>query len=96
MDSYLGGDLRSNMRGRVWSETMARPIIAEVISALRYLHGLKVVHRDVKPDVIYFLWQNIMLDEQGHAFLSDFDLATNFQHTNMQCVGTEPCNTSFN
>jgi hypothetical protein len=40
----------------------------EVAEALAHLHGLGVVHRDVKPT-------NVLLDEAGHAHISDFGIA---------------------
>ena len=40
----------------------------EVAEALGYLHGLGVVHRDVKPT-------NVLLDEAGRAHLADFGIA---------------------
>lgn len=46
----------------------AHRIIDEVCSALDYAHSQGVIHRDVKP-------ANILLDRQGHAFLTDFGLA---------------------
>jgi serine/threonine protein kinase len=40
----------------------------EVAEALGHLHGLGVVHRDVKPT-------NVLLDEAGRAHLADFGIA---------------------
>ncbi|RLC75698.1 MAG: hypothetical protein DRJ03_29860, partial [Chloroflexi bacterium] len=43
-------------------------IIHQVAEALDYAHSQNVIHRDVKPS-------NIILDEQGKAYLTDFGLA---------------------
>ena len=40
----------------------------DVAEALEYLHGLGVVHRDVKAS-------NVLLDEEGRAHLADFGIA---------------------
>ena len=46
----------------------ARRIVGEVCQALDYAHARGVIHRDVKPG-------NILVDRQGHAYLTDFGLA---------------------
>ena len=49
---YLnGGDLRTVLGYHQWTEEEAKPFILEISSALDYLHGLNIVHRDVKPEV---------------------------------------------
>lgn len=72
-DLLLGGDLRYhlNQQGR-FCEDRAKLYICEIALALEYLHNENIVHRDVKPE-------NILLDDDGHAHLTDFNLATRLQ-----------------
>mmetsp|Transcript_113450 Transcript_113450/g.315916 ORF Transcript_113450/g.315916 Transcript_113450/m.315916 type:complete len:941 (-) Transcript_113450:23-2845(-) len=49
-------------------EALARLYIAEVFLAIEHLHERHVVYRDLKPD-------NIVLDDDGHAMLTDFGLS---------------------
>ena len=44
-------------------------ITGEVASALEYAHARRVVHRAIKPE-------NILLSASGHAFVSDFGVAS--------------------
>ncbi|HEX5157938.1 MAG TPA: protein kinase [Ktedonobacterales bacterium] len=43
-------------------------IVTEIASGLEVAHGVGLVHRDVKPE-------NILLDRDGHALLTDFGIA---------------------
>lgn len=47
---------------------LIKPIIAQVLKALMYLHERSILHRDVKLG-------NILFDEKYHAVLCDFSLA---------------------
>ncbi|XP_049620543.1 serine/threonine-protein kinase 32C [Suncus etruscus] len=70
VDLMLGGDLRYHLQRNVhFSEDTVRLYVCELALALDYLRGRHIIHRDVKPD-------NILLDEQGHVHLTDFNIAT--------------------
>lgn len=71
MEFCSGGDLhtlRQRQTGKHFSETAARFYAAEVLLALEYLHMMGVVYRDLKPE-------NVLVREDGHIMLSDFDLS---------------------
>jgi serine/threonine protein kinase len=55
-------------------------ILKEVASALDYAHSQGVIHRDLKL-------QNILLDEQRHAYLSDFGIARLVDGTRLTATG---------
>ncbi|KAJ3186449.1 hypothetical protein HDU85_007268 [Gaertneriomyces sp. JEL0708] len=84
LDLMSGGDLRFHL-GRPIREDAAKHILAEIASALDFLHMHRIVHRDIKPD-------NILLDENGHAYLTDFNIAVKFRDDRplKSVAGTEP------
>jgi serine/threonine protein kinase len=51
-----------------FTEDRARIYLAEVLLALQDLHKRDIIYRDLKPD-------NVVLDEDGHALLTDFGLS---------------------
>lgn len=69
MPFMQGGDLRYfiNSQGAM-SESICQFYVAEIVLGLQELHNLHIVYRDLKPD-------NVLLDETGHARISDFGLA---------------------
>ncbi|XP_067858838.1 serine/threonine-protein kinase 32C isoform X3 [Heptranchias perlo] len=70
VDLLLGGDLRYHLQQNVqFTEDAMKLYICEMALALDYLQSQHIIHRDIKPD-------NILLDEQGHAHLTDFNIAT--------------------
>ncbi|KAJ3116922.1 hypothetical protein HK100_000929 [Physocladia obscura] len=71
-DLKLGGDLRFHLSYKgLFTEDRTRFYVAQVSSALNYLHNASIAHRDVKPD-------NILLDENGNASLTDFNVARHY------------------
>ncbi|KAI0085871.1 kinase-like domain-containing protein, partial [Irpex rosettiformis] len=42
--------------------------IAELVSAVEHLHGVGIMHRDIKPN-------NVFISNDGHVALGDFGLA---------------------
>jgi serine/threonine kinase 32 len=74
LDLMLGGDLRFHLdRNGSMKEDVVRFYVAELALGLDYLHRAQIIHRDLKPD-------NILLDEKGHAHLTDFNIAVHFSH----------------
>ncbi len=67
MDYHPGGDLFHLLEAHddIFDEKMARFYLAELALALRAVHAMGYVHRDVKPD-------NVLLDATGHVKLADF------------------------
>ena len=66
---YLrGGSVRDALREGVYDPESASKLVDQVASALDLAHRSQVIHRDVKPD-------NILLDEDGNAYLGDFGIA---------------------
>jgi len=66
---YLGGGSMAQMvrRGPTALMSLDRPF-SQVAQALDHAHRQGIIHRDLKPG-------NIMLDENGNAYLSDFGIA---------------------
>nr|XP_023919083.1 serine/threonine-protein kinase WAG1-like [Quercus suber] len=70
IDYCPNGDLHSFLRRQPHYRLPLQSVkffAAEILIALEYLHALGIVYRDLKPE-------NVLLREDGHVMLSDFDL----------------------
>jgi serine/threonine protein kinase/DNA-binding LacI/PurR family transcriptional regulator len=63
-----GGSLADLMDGQPLSMERTVDLFSQVSQGLAYAHSKGIIHRDLKP-------ANILLDEVGHAYLTDFGLA---------------------
>ncbi|MDH3943920.1 MAG: protein kinase, partial [Anaerolineae bacterium] len=63
-----GGSLRDTLIREAIGEEAVVQMVDQIGAALKLAHSHGVVHRDIKPD-------NILLDENGNYFLTDFGIA---------------------
>jgi len=79
---YLGGgSLRELMtrQPQVPLEHVTR-IMEQIVAALECAHAAGIVHRDMKPD-------NIILDDEGNAYLTDFGIAKRLGYKAITSMG---------
>lgn len=75
MDVCLGGDLHYQLTHsphKCFSEVQARFYAASIICCLEYMHGVGVLHRDVKPE-------NLLLEERGQLKVTDLGISMELQ-----------------
>lgn len=71
LEFCAGGELfyrLNNVPNGRMTEKQAKFYFAEILEAISYLHDHNILYRDLKPE-------NIVLDENGHAKLTDFGLS---------------------
>jgi len=69
LEYCAGGELFFHLsRAGRFSEGRCKFYASEILLAITYLHSLNVIYRDLKPE-------NVLLDEEGHAKLTDFGLS---------------------
>ena len=86
-DGYLvfeyveGRSLKELVRENPLDVAEAGRILGQVAEGLAAAHQAGIVHRDVKP-------QNILIDRQGHAKITDFGIATGADWTRVTKAGS--------
>jgi eukaryotic-like serine/threonine-protein kinase len=81
MPYLAGGSLADVLvKERTVSAGPATAVCAQIATALDYAHRRGIVHRDVKPD-------NVLFDEDGHAVITDFCIATARFHGRLTGTG---------
>jgi serine/threonine-protein kinase len=81
MRCMTGGTLADQMESGPLPLSDAAGIVARIADALDYAHSRGIIHRDLKPG-------NILFDNRGKAYLSDFGIAkTSETTTNLTGTG---------
>jgi WD40 repeat protein/DNA-binding SARP family transcriptional activator/energy-coupling factor transporter ATP-binding protein EcfA2 len=83
MPFLRGGNLSHALQRGGLSLAAVLRLLDHVGGAVAYAHRHGVVHRDIKPG-------NILLDEEGNAYLSDFGIATSHANPADRLLTTSP------
>ena len=68
MEYLPGGDVYTLLSKNNLPKKTIQLIVAETILAVNYLHSIRIIHHDIKPE-------NILISLKGHFKLSDFGLS---------------------
>ena len=68
MEYLPGGDVYTLLSKNNLPKKTIQLIVAETILAVNYLHNIRIIHHDIKPE-------NILITPKGHFKLSDFGLS---------------------
>jgi serine/threonine protein kinase len=62
------GDLTTFINKFEFSENDLKSVIFDIISAVKQIHSLQILHLDLKPD-------NLLMKGDGHVVLADFGVS---------------------
>ncbi|MBK6407716.1 MAG: serine/threonine protein kinase [Holophagales bacterium] len=82
MEDVEGGSLRDRLAAGALPLEETLRIAGEILEGLAVLHGLGIVHRDVKPG-------NVLLAADGSVKLADFGLARHFEADETRATATD-------
>jgi len=88
MELVDGTDLRVRMGSGALDTRTTALIGADVASALEYIHGKGVVHRDVKPANVLLPSGGTHFSNPTHAKLADFGIARLIDSTHLTAAGS--------
>lgn len=71
LEYMCNGNIFKLIRQRSIEREQAMTIFAQILSAVGFFHGRKIIHRDIKPE-------NILWNAQGEFKLSDFGFCGNY------------------
>ena len=80
MEYIAGADVANIIHYSKLNHSSIAAVCHVVLSALRYLHMKRIIHRDVKGD-------NILVSNQGHVFLVDLGLSVH-EESDLKEAGT--------
>lgn len=59
MELACGGELFEDLVSRnAFSESTAREVMFQLFSAVQYIHGLRIVHRNIRPEKLILAWKS--------------------------------------
>lgn len=82
LEAVPGGSLRDQLRRGPLPVEVALRLALGLLRGLQALHGVGIVHRDVKPG-------NVLLTEEGGVKLADFGLALHLEGGDTRVTATE-------